>query len=281
MPPARLPTFDYELRRIDGYSGGNPDLDTEVGDTYSLGAVFNGSRFGTAWLANLEVAIDWYRIDLDRAIGRWRVDSAIDRCFDPEYNPGYRNDNIYCSYFTRVPATGDLFATVIDRNIGGRDTSGVDLQLDWSHDNRFGTFALQAYVTHVIDWRLQEPDGREIDDVGTLGSGLGVAIPRLRSLARIAQDWRGFELGLRWEHIGELRDARYRGFVVPERDYLHLEAAYAFEQGALDGLTRRVGIENLADEAPPLYPSWQQANTEPSLYDVLGRRYFVSVHYEI
>jgi iron complex outermembrane receptor protein len=41
----------------------------------------------------------------------------------------------------------------------------------------------------------------------------------------------------------------------------------------------RVGLENVADEDPPIIPSWNQANTEASQYDVLGRRYFVSLRY--
>ena len=47
----------------------------------------------------------------------------------------------------------------------------------------------------------------------------------------------------------------------------------------LEGLTLRAGIENLADEAPPIYPHWSMANTDPSQYDVLGRSYFVSFGY--
>ena len=41
----------------------------------------------------------------------------------------------------------------------------------------------------------------------------------------------------------------------------------------------RVGLENVTDEDPPIIPSWNQANTEASQYDVLGRRYFVSLRY--
>ena len=39
------------------------------------------------------------------------------------------------------------------------------------------------------------------------------------------------------------------------------------------------GIRNLTDEDPVIYPTNQQANTDPSTYDVLGRRYFVSATY--
>lgn len=47
----------------------------------------------------------------------------------------------------------------------------------------------------------------------------------------------------------------------------------------LEGLTLRAGVENLTDEDPPIFPSWVAANTEPSQYDVLGRRYYVNLTY--
>ena len=39
----------------------------------------------------------------------------------------------------------------------------------------------------------------------------------------------------------------------------------------------RGGVENLTNEQPPLLPSQVQANTDPSQYDVLGRRYYLSL----
>ena len=77
-----------------------------------------------------------------------------------------------------------------------------------------------------------------------------------------------------------MRDAEYRDFRVPARDYFDVGASYAFESGALEGLDATVGIENLLDEQPPVFPSYSQANTDPSLYDVLGRRWFVSLRYQ-
>ena len=46
-----------------------------------------------------------------------------------------------------------------------------------------------------------------------------------------------------------------------------------------NGLTLRGGVENVGDVEPPFFPSYTQSNTDPSQYDVLGRRYFVGVNY--
>jgi outer membrane receptor protein involved in Fe transport len=75
-----------------------------------------------------------------------------------------------------------------------------------------------------------------------------------------------------------MEDGDYPDFEVPSRDYLDLYASYAFA-GGLDGLIVGLGVENIGDEDPPIYPSYVQANTNPSQYDVLGRRYFLRLTY--
>ena len=40
--------------------------------------------------------------------------------------------------------------------------------------------------------------------------------------------------------------------------------------------TLRAGVEKLTDDDPPLIPGSVAANTDPSQYDLLGRRFFVS-----
>ncbi len=48
----------------------------------------------------------------------------------------------------------------------------------------------------------------------------------------------------------------------------------------LAGLVLRAGVENLTDETPPLLASPVAANTDPSQYDVLGRRFYFSASYK-
>ena len=47
----------------------------------------------------------------------------------------------------------------------------------------------------------------------------------------------------------------------------------------LEGLQLGIGVENLTDEDPPIFPSLVQENTDPSQYDAFGRRYYVTLHY--
>jgi outer membrane receptor protein involved in Fe transport len=279
LSPALLPTYNFVLRRVDGVSGGNPDLETEEADTLTAGIVLDSAFEHTA-LADLQLAIDWYRIDFGNGIGRWETESAVQRCFDPAFNPDYDPAYPYCTFFTRVPAIGDMYALELDRNIGGVDTSGIDVQVDWAMDVGPGRLGVNGYLTHVQSWEATEPDGRKVDYVGTIGNrGLGGAIPRWRWVFGLRYQWRAITVFTRWQHIDGMRDAEYRDFRVPSYDYFDVGASYAIDAGMLNGLTATAGVENLGDKDPPLFPSYPQANTDPSQYDVLGRRYFVSLRY--
>ncbi len=95
--------------------------------------------------------------------------------------------------------------------------------------------------------------------------------------------WRELEVGLAWRYVDSTLDTSRFGdtktsdVTVPQRDYFDLDASYAFGDGWLDGLTIRAGVENLTDEQPPIFPNWALANTDPSQFDVLGRRYYVTL----
>ncbi len=58
-----------------------------------------------------------------------------------------------------------------------------------------------------------------------------------------------------------------------------MNAQYGFSGGFFDGLEIGIGIENLTDEDPPIYPSYIQANTDPSQFDPYGRRYYATFRY--
>jgi outer membrane receptor protein involved in Fe transport len=285
LPPALLPTYAFDLRRVNGVSGGNPQLEAEQGDTSTLGVVLT-SPFDHPALRHLQVSLDWYNIDLQDAIGRWDSESAVRRCYDSVYNPDFRANNIYCTFFTRDAATGEIFARIIDSNIGGVDTSGVDLQFDWSMDAGPGRMGANLYVTHVQAWKYSDPSGGTIEYAGTIGGGgVSRALPEWKSLLSLSYGWRDVQLFARWQYIDGMTDAIYRNdpvyrdFEVPSRDYLDLGASFTFAQGALDGLTARVGVDNATDTDPPVFPSYSQANTDPAVYDVLGRRYYLSLGY--
>jgi len=279
LPAALLPTYDFELRRVDGVSGGNPDLRPEQADTTTLGFVYTWVPADTRW-RDLQLSFDWYRIELDDGIGRWDAESAVARCFDADYNPTFTNDNVYCSFFSRDSTTGNIFAEILDRNIGAIETAGLDVQLDWGWAVGGGEMRASALVSYLSQWTYSDPSGGTIEYAGTVGGGgLGLSLPRWKSLLNLTYSQGSLGAMARWRHIDASQDVKVRTFAVPARDYLDLGLSYGSDEGAMQGLTVHVGTENVLNEAPPIYPSWQQANTDPAQYDVLGRSYYLRIQY--
>jgi outer membrane receptor protein involved in Fe transport len=279
LPADLLAGFAFDLRRVDGVSGGNPGLQSEKANTYTVGVVL-GSIFAQPSLRTLQVSLDWYNIDLTDAIGRWDSKSSVERCFDPAYNPTYGAGNIYCRFFTRSATTGEIFALIVDSNIGGIETSGVDLQVDWSMNVGAGRLGANLYVTRVQDWKYSDPSGGTIEYAGTIGGGgITRALPEWKSLLNLSYQWGAFGTYARWRYIDGMTDAMYPDFRVPSRNYLDLGGSVAIDSGNLHGLTASVGMDNATDTDPPLFPSYSQANTDPAAYDVLGRRFYMSLSY--
>ena len=76
---------------------------------------------------------------------------------------------------------------------------------------------------------------------------------------------------VRVDHAGEygatLADAKAEAIT-------YLDLVSTIERG---NTTYRIGINNATDENPPYFHSNFNGNTEPGIYDVIGRRLFASV----
>jgi outer membrane receptor protein involved in Fe transport len=282
VPAELLPTYFYPDGEIDGVSGGNPDLDVETSDTYTVGFVFE-PRLEGRWLENLQVAIDWYDIKIEDAIAPVFADDFISRCYDGQFNPDFSQTNTYCSYFARDPATGVIVdAKAINRNIAGYRTSGIDFQFDWRVAVGPGEAGLNWLIGYVDSFEELQAQGIDTEDnVGTLGNVIGGSLPEWKWNLQANYSWAGFNIMAQWRYVDSMTDVEFTDYRVDSQDYLDLVVGYEFGPGPLAGITFRAGVENLTDADPPIYPNYVQANTDPSQYDVLGRRYFVRLNYRL
>ena len=280
MPVELLP--DFSESTIVTTISGNPDLGPETADTVTAGFVVRPG-FESPWVADLQFTIDWYRIDIDEVVTYVDAGTAVLNCFDPVYNPAYAVDNYWCTLFGRDPGTGEIVDAVDTYlNLATQSTSGIDFQLDWSLPVGPGVLGVGWYVGWLDTFELQTTSGIPADQyAGTIGAFVG-SYPEWKWLANMRYSWRDLDVGLSWQYVDSTVDnSRFfksTDVKVPHRDYFGVDVGYSFnDRGWLDGVTIRAGVANLADEAPPIFPLWPNANTDPSQFDVLGRRYFVTM----
>jgi outer membrane receptor protein involved in Fe transport len=205
-------------------------------------------------------------------------------CFRQETNPTFDPNNPACQLVDRL-VYGDsspVITSATAANVSSLETAGVDVQLDWGLDfGGAGRLATNLVVTYLDKYEFQFAPGLPIvDRVGTIGDSIGSSYPEYKMLLNLDYSISKFRVGARYRYLPSMDNkyADYDPFTtvgVPSIDYLDLNASwYPTEASELT-----VGAINVTDQEPPLYTTYPQMNTDPSTYDVLGRRYYVRLAY--
>jgi outer membrane receptor protein involved in Fe transport len=287
VPLASVDTFQYNNVTLFTVDQGNPNLKEEKADTFSIGGVLT-SPFHSPFASHLSVSVDYYSIKISNAIGLLGLATSLNRCFSAASNPTFSNDNIYCQ---QLPRKSDGFiATGLEPllNQASFKTAGIDGQLDWRLNlAEIGgpqhVINLNLAGTYVLEYLEQDlPGATTLDYAGTTGPvASGPVFPKFRSIASLGYDIGNFGITAKWRHMSGMRDfstltnpaSTIQG--VPAYDYFDASVRFEISRGT----DFQLGVLNIADKQPPLVGT-AFGNTDQSTYDVVGRRFYVSVHYK-
>jgi len=113
--------------RFTGVVSGNPNLQPEASESYTVGLVLQ-PRF----LSGFTASIDYWNIEISNAVASISAQNIVDGCYDA---PSL--DNQFCKLFTRNRSTGSPtflgfnFLRQSDVNFAGLEVSGVDFDLNY------------------------------------------------------------------------------------------------------------------------------------------------------
>lgn len=285
VAPANVGVFTQANTQIEGLFGGNPDLEEETSDTFTLGMVLTP-------MDGLDIAIDYFDIEVEDVIDvlGGGLNNTLDICYNQLQDPS----DAFCQSITRRPDGNVGVVNILNANIGRRELSGIDLNVNYSRDFDFGFFSTGSTLSismrsTFLDMFEETPvvGLTRVDKcVGTFGSTCGR--PRPEDLYNTRFTWSNGPLGvsLLWRHMSEVDDDRIKndGVVantlsVPNLDaidYVDLSLTYQYN----DDLRINFGIKNVFDELPTFIgDAAQQSNTFPETYDILGTRYWISASY--
>lgn len=280
---ANFPEGNTQVRTL---AGGNPNLEPESADTYTFGVVWT-PEFAQN---DLRMAIDWFSYEIEDKIGGVPASSIISRCFnDQGANPTYDNNNLWCQFFERSSAGIAENVQSIDQNLGKNNIDGIDVQLDYGRDVGPGGLTASLALTHLLSWQQQEdPASPLTDQEGTIGIVFGETFPEWKARLSLGYGWQEFNVQWTMNYISSMdavdNDAGRTVSTalapsVPTYLYHRLTGTWS----PTDSLSVTLGIANLTDKEPPIYSAnagaGVQANTDPSTYDVLGRRFFLNGTY--
>jgi len=289
LPAAQLGIFEANLGApTDFIFGGNPDLRPETAETITAGVVVDFD-----WLQGVQISIDYFSLQVEDTIGGMSASLA---CYDVA-----NVNNLFCDNITRDPVTYDvieLFEPNINR--GGLEAEGIDTQFSLDADLSDGMalfdgvagLSVNLVWTHTLKNTYQETSfGSVIDCAGTFAwpcqENRDTSVyPANRVMLGTTYYSGDLDIRLSWRWIDRVENGLIRnGFVYglsdldlgnPEgkaKTYVDLGLGYRIN----DNISARLTISNLTETSPALITEVWSGNTDPTLYDVFGRSYSLSL----
>lgn len=186
-----------------------------------------------------------------------------------------------------------IYITSYAENLAGASQDGIDFEVDYNFDiESVGRVELTFAGLWFNEFTVEGDDF-----VGTTnGQSVlnGGTIPRWRAFLAGSLQRGGFEFGGRVEYIPSVTDS----FADPDETDPTADASvesftrvdtyldYAFSADSpilslLDGLSLRVGVNNVFNEEPPMAASsWDDHNADTTTYGTLGRVVYMSARYK-
>jgi outer membrane receptor protein involved in Fe transport len=252
---------------------GNPDLNPEKADTFTL---------GLSWMPpnteGLRFTIDYYQISIDDSIRNVSPTAALEQCY---FSAGLSSpvcDDIFRDQFSNEV----VFLVVPLVNAAKEDMSGFDFGVNYNFEALAGAFTVNWDTTYLSKFEVQYVGAPSVTDLaGTISNGEGGngSYTKWRSALWLTYDRQNWGVSYNLDYIGSADSQFVRiGATapgVPAVTYSAVEGRYNFT----DNFLMRVGIRNLFDKQPPYYTDPIDQNTDPFTYDLLGRKYFVTASY--
>jgi len=262
--------------------------------TFTIGAALTPS-----WAPGLVVTLDYYDIRIRRPIGTFGGGSGL-VVFGCIAGGGDPTDPL-CQAFDRGP-DGSIFSIDLPTaNLHSLRARGIDGQIAYTRklggNSGARPHSVQFHLsgTRYFESGFQANDNVAfIDCAGYFGSPCGNTIggsatPVWKLYNRATWTLGPVAATLRHRWFSSTLDGRIvftdalgiptpnipeEGRRLESRHYFDLATSFRVKAG----FDLTLGVNNLTDRRPAITGSNQvQANTDPSLYDVLGRRFFVSL----
>ena len=267
--------------QYNGQTGGNPNLNPEVADTYTVGVVIQPRI-----IPHLAITVDWFNIKVTGAIAGIGADNILAQCvatLDPTFCGLVHRDQ-----FGSLWRTPNGFVQDFSLNIASLKTRGIDVQASYSMDiGSLGGLSFN-FVGTWLDQSITNT-GTALECAGLFGARCGTPSPEWRHTFHLT--WNGPDgLGFtgRWRYFsavdndgssvsgGAIRPGDAR---IPAQNYFDLTMTARIG----DHYSFRLGVNNIFDRDPPVTGSNScpagicNGNAYTQVYDALGRYIFAGV----
>lgn len=275
---------DNPAGQFNNLFGGNPDLEPESSDTYTIGFVAEPSA-----IEGLLLSVDYFDIKVDGLIDNVSEELSLRQCLET-------GSDFFCSLINRgaggtlwANQTGYILAT--DINTGSLKTKGVDFLANYQTEvgqNDVSVDFVGTYLAELETKPLPNSGADQIFDcAGLYGGSCGASNPEWRHKMSVTVDTpMDFSVTGTWRYYDEVKVSQSSDQVALSGSFAEinetLDAQNYFDLSGNYSVTEkvslRVGVNNILDEEPPLSSIVGTApgngNTYPQIYDAFGRKLF-------
>ncbi|KRC78435.1 TonB-dependent receptor [Sphingomonas sp. Root241] len=275
--------YNFEYVQTLGFlSGGNPDLEAETSDSYTVGFVLQ-----PRWIRGLSLTVDFYDITVNNTISSVGAQDILDNCYDAA-----DLNNQYCSLFQRYTGAGtgprgEITGQVLENNLRAGPLNyaklkvrGIDAEIGYRGAiGNIGNLSTRAIYSHNFrnDSYLDPADpGRRDQQLGELG------YPKDEAQWSLDLQTGPITLGYKMRYVGKMTVAPWeathtvQGRAPEDADYSDIteypSTFYHNIRVQMDvgkSYNLYLGVDNLLDTVPPLGTTG--AGFGSGIYDNVGR----------
>jgi iron complex outermembrane recepter protein len=276
-------------------SGGSRTLQPETADTITFGVVITPQA-----MPGFNLTLDYYDIKIKSTIGAYSADDVLTTC-------GLTGNPLLCSLIHR-DSRGSLwlstsgYTTVINQNIGQRESEGIDVTAGYTIPagnsvfslNLIGSYLRKSFINtglfkyDCVGWYGNICNDPYSDHVSMQ--------PKWRHLFRASWETGNVVVSMGWRMIGAMKaeeassqPALANASLIPALQanhalnipaYNYIDLAFSYKFGSAAQFT--LGVNNIADKEPPL-GSGNSANDYATgfygTYDPYGRFIHSSIQF--
>ena len=281
-----------EKQGTGGFIGGNPNVNEETAESYTLGIVWQPEFF-----EGFSAAVDFYNIEIDDGIALTSRNTVLQRCydvatadFDPTCGPGLQPGGA-ARRDMRDGAGALIGVDSFTSNENRFETQGLDFEFAYANEFGPGLFSANLVWNQLLKWDEIGIFTGDVDD-----NAGEILTPDARASFNMQYAWSNWSAFWRMRYWSSAKDSNTPELfnendcfcdlgLAPSANevsaYVYHDLSISYGTGPY---TVRLGLINAFDKKPPMLPQFTQygvtgVNTAPEAYDTVGAQWYLAFNY--